>query len=72
MEERNDIVIYRSEDGLVKIEAIVDPSEETIWATQKAIAALFDLIAQSRMYPITWGRCLPMASWIDPRLSKKF
>lgn len=41
MEERNDIVIYRSEDGLVKMEALVDPSGETIWASQKAIAALF-------------------------------
>ena len=41
MEERNDIVIYKSEDGLVKMEAMVDPAGETIWATQKAIAALF-------------------------------
>ncbi|MBO5596892.1 MAG: virulence protein RhuM/Fic/DOC family protein [Bacteroidales bacterium] len=41
MEERNDIVIYQSEDGLVKMEAMVDPAGETIWATQKAIAALF-------------------------------
>ena len=41
MEERNDIVIYKSEDGLVKMEAMVDPENETIWATQKAIAALF-------------------------------
>lgn len=41
MEERNDIVIYKSEDGLVMMEALVDPSNETIWANQKAIAALF-------------------------------
>jgi len=41
MEERNDIVIYQSEDGLVKMEAMVDQVNETIWATQKAIAALF-------------------------------
>jgi len=41
MEERNDIVIYQSEDGLVKMEAKVDSVHETIWATQKAIAALF-------------------------------
>ena len=39
MEKRNDIVIYQSEDGLVKMEAMVDPAGETIWATQKA--ALF-------------------------------
>ena len=41
MEERNDIVIYQSEDGLVRMEAMVDSQHETIWATQKAIAALF-------------------------------
>jgi hypothetical protein len=40
IEERNDIVIYQSEDGLVKMEAVVDPGGETIWATQKAFAAL--------------------------------
>ena len=36
----NDVVIYQSADGLVKMEAIVDASNETIWATQKAIASL--------------------------------
>ena len=41
MEERNDIVIYQSEDGLISMEAMVDAAHETLWATQKAIAALF-------------------------------
>lgn len=41
MEERNDIVIYQSEDGLVKMEAFIDAQLDTIWATQKAMAALF-------------------------------
>ena len=50
MEERNDIVIYKSEDGLVKMEAIVDPVNETIWASQKAIAALFDCTKQNVSY----------------------
>ena len=36
----NDVVIYQSNDGLVKIEAIVDASNETIWATQKAMGTL--------------------------------
>ncbi len=36
----NDVVIYQSTDGLVKMEAIVDASNETIWATQKAIGHL--------------------------------
>ena len=50
MEERNDIIIYRSEDGLVRMEALVDPSGETIWATQKAIAALFDVTVPNISY----------------------
>ena len=50
MEERNDIVIYKSEDGLVKIEAMVDPVNETIWANQKAIAALFDVTVPNISY----------------------
>ena len=36
----NDVVIYQSADGLVKIEAMIDSSNETIWATQKAIRYL--------------------------------
>ena len=46
----NDVVIYQSSDGLVKMEAIVDASNETIWATQKAMAELFgiDLSGVSR------------------------
>ena len=35
-----DVVIYQSSDGLVKMEAIVDASNETIWATQKAMGHL--------------------------------
>ena len=39
----NDVVIYQSSDGLVKMEAIVDASNETIWATQMAMAELFEV-----------------------------
>lgn len=35
MEERKDVVIYRSDDGLVSIEALVDAENETIWASQR-------------------------------------
>ena len=35
------VVIYQSSDGPIKMEAIVDASNETIWATQKAMAQLF-------------------------------
>ena len=50
MEERNDIVIYRSDDGLVTMEARVDPNGETIWASQKAIAALFGVTVPNVSY----------------------
>ena len=43
----NDVVIYQSADGLVKIEAMIDPSNETIWATQKAMAELFGVNTQA-------------------------
>lgn len=38
---KNEIVIYQSGDGSVKMEAVVDAANETVWATQKAIAQLF-------------------------------
>ena len=47
MEERNDIVIYKSEDGLVTMEAMVDPAGETIWASQKAMSELFGVNPQA-------------------------
>ena len=47
MEERNDIVIYKSEDGLVTMEALIDPTGETIWASQRAMAELFGVNSQA-------------------------
>lgn len=47
MEERNDIVIYQSEDGLVTMEALADPANETIWANQRAMAELFGVNTQA-------------------------
>ena len=47
MEERNDIVIYQSEDGLVTMEALIDPTGETIWASQRAMAELFGVNSQA-------------------------
>ena len=46
----NDVVIYQSADGLVKMEAIVDVSNETIWATQKAMAELFGVTVPNISY----------------------
>lgn len=40
------LVIYRSEDGLVKMEAMVDPSGEAIWATQKAMGLLENVFSK--------------------------
>lgn len=39
--ENTEVVIYRSGDGSVSVEALVDSSNETIWATQKSMADLF-------------------------------
>lgn len=47
MEERNDIVSYQSEDGLVTMEALANPANETIRASQWAMAELFDVNTQA-------------------------
>ena len=52
----NEVVIYQSGDGLVKMEALVDAANETIWATQKAMASLFALIMLNR--PTFWGHII--------------
>lgn len=49
----NDVVIYQSGDGLVKMEALVDAANETIWATQKAMASLFACSKQNVSYHLS-------------------
>ena len=68
MEERNDIVIYQSEDGLVTMEALVDPANETIWANQKAIASLFDCTKQNVSYHL--GKIISSGE-LDPSMVVK-
>lgn len=46
MEERNDIVIYQSEDGLITMEAMVDQINETIWASQRAMGLLENVFSK--------------------------
>ena len=41
MQKKTPIQRMDSEDGPVKMEAMAGPGGETIWATQKTIAALF-------------------------------
>ncbi|MCR4566351.1 MAG: virulence RhuM family protein [Bacteroidales bacterium] len=38
-----EFVFYTSEDGTLKVQVVVDPITETIWATQAAIAELFQV-----------------------------
>ena len=40
---RQEFVFYNSEDGTLKVQVIVDPSTETIWATQAAMSELFQI-----------------------------
>lgn len=48
--ESKEVVIYRSDDGLVSMEALVDLAEETLWATQRAMVALFQVTKQNISY----------------------
>jgi len=50
MTDRQDIVIYNSPDGQVSMEALVDAKNETIWATQRAMAGLFDVDVRTINY----------------------
>lgn len=47
---KNEIVIYQSSDGLVKMEALVDTANDTVWATQKAMAQLFGVSVPNISY----------------------
>jgi len=40
-EYTNNFIFYNSEDGQIKIQVIIDDKNETIWASQKAIAEIF-------------------------------
>ena len=38
---QSEIVLYKTEDGMVKVETVFQ--DETIWLTQKKMAGLFDV-----------------------------
>ena len=44
------VVLYRTEDGTVRVSALVQ--NETLWLTQAAMAALFDVAPQNITYPL--------------------
>ena len=39
MEQQNEIIIYKSQDGTIKVDVLF--SEETVWLTQTQICSLF-------------------------------
>lgn len=39
MEQQNEIIIYQSQDGTIKVDVLF--SEETVWLTQTQIGSLF-------------------------------
>lgn len=40
---QQEFIFYNSVDGTIKVQVIVDPTTETIWATQAAMAELFQI-----------------------------
>ena len=48
-----DFVFYQSEDGELKVQVIVDPATDTIWATQKAMADLFGVSVPDVLYHLS-------------------
>ncbi len=45
MEEKNEMLIYRSEDGAIKVDVLF--TDETVWLTQKRMAELFQTTPQN-------------------------
>lgn len=45
MEEKNEMLIYKSEDGAIKVDVLF--SDETVWLTQKRMAELFQTTPQN-------------------------
>ena len=39
----SDFIFYRSHDGNIKIQVVVDDERETIWVTQKSMSEIFDV-----------------------------
>lgn len=48
-----EFVFYQSEDGNLKVQVIVDPQTETIWANQKALAELFGVTLPDISYHLS-------------------
>ena len=45
MEEKDEMLIYRSEDGNIKVDVLF--TDETVWLTQKRMAELFQTTPQN-------------------------
>jgi len=43
IEQQENFIFYQSETGQIKIQVIVDDNNETIWASQKAMAEIFNV-----------------------------
>ena len=41
--DHSDFIFYRSHDGNIKIQVVVDDERETIWVTQKSMSEIFDV-----------------------------
>jgi len=50
LQNTNNFIFYRAENGQVKIQVIIDDKNETIWASQKAIAEIFGVEAHTVNY----------------------
>ncbi len=49
MENRSEIIIYQTDDGLTKIETRLE--DETVWLTQAQMAELFEKEKNSKISP---------------------
>ncbi|WP_294286980.1 virulence RhuM family protein [uncultured Chryseobacterium sp.] len=50
LENLSDFIFYQSQDGKIKVQVIVDKNDETIWASQSSIGAIFNTSKQNISY----------------------
>lgn len=53
LENLSDFIFYQSQDGKIKVQVIVDKNDETIWASQNSIGAIFNTSKQNISYHLS-------------------
>jgi len=53
LEQQDNFIFYQSENGQIKIQVLIDDKNETIWASQKAMAEIFGVESHTINYHLS-------------------